>query len=377
MRVLLIPDKFKGSLSAEGVINAIRSGISKVHPKTEFHPVLASDGGDGFLKAISQHIDCDEVKIDTVDPLGRNIKSSYLLSHTTGKAFIELANASGLERLAKDERRASDTSTYGTGLEIKDAISNGATKIYVGLGGSATNDAGMGIANALGYRFLDGNGDELRPIGRHLAQVARIERQNGHLHSGISVFAVNDVDNPLYGEKGAAHTYAKQKGASDKEITELDAGLKQFSNLVSEQLQVDSSLVPGAGAAGGTAYGLNVFVGAKFISGIDFILNLVGVAQLLQEKRFDYIITGEGKFDDQTLNGKLIKGVADLGNRHGIPVIAVCGQLDLAKSDIESMGLLDVLEVKNPNQPLHFNMANAAELIEEKIEVYFRKNYKP
>ncbi len=371
MRILLIPDKFKGSLTAQGVIDALKRGIKKVHPKADFVSVLASDGGDGFLKAISQNIACKEIQLNTVDPLGRKIKSNYLLDEEGGRAFIELAKASGLELLSEKERSAMDTTTYGTGLEIKDAMDKGITEIYIGLGGSATNDAGMGIATAFGYRFLDSYGNELKPIGKNLSRVDFIKKTDTNLPTNFSVFAVNDVDNPLFGRNGAAHTYAKQKGVNDEQIEKLDGGLKHFSKVVKKGLGVDAAFDSGAGAAGGTAYGLKAFLAAEFISGIDFVMNVAGVTKLLEEKKFDYIITGEGKFDDQTLNGKLVQGVVKMGSHYNIPVLAVCGQLDIDKENLHSMGIEAALEVREANRSLQYNMEHAGELIEKSIFDYF------
>nr|WP_273567212.1 glycerate kinase [Maribacter sp. Hal144] len=212
MRILLIPDKFKGSLSAQGVIDALKKGIHAAIPTAEFFSVLASDGGDGFLNSIAANVLCENVFIDTVDPLGRKITSTYLLNKNDETAYIELAKASGLELLSLQERNAMVTSTYGTGLEIKDAIQKGATKIYVGLGGSATNDGGIGIANALGYDFQDESGVVLNPIGKNLSLIHAIKKNNQIFPADVSVFAVNDVDNPLFGKRGAAYTYGAQKG---------------------------------------------------------------------------------------------------------------------------------------------------------------------
>ncbi|MFH6604232.1 glycerate kinase [Maribacter algicola] len=373
MRILLIPDKFKGSLTAQGVIDALKCGVKKACPKADFVSVLASDGGDGFLKAISQNIVCTEIHLNTLDPLGRKIKSNYLLDEKGGRAFIELAKASGLELLSPKERSAMDTTTYGTGLEIKDALDQGITEIYIGLGGSATNDAGMGMAAAFGYRFLDSYGNELEPIGKNLSRVASIESTDVSLPSDFSVFAVNDVDNPLFGKNGAAHTYAKQKGATDKQIEKLDSGLKHFSEVVKKEMAVDAAFDTGSGAAGGTAYGLRTFLAAEFISGIDFVMNVAGVTKLLEEKKFDYIITGEGKFDDQTLNGKLVQGVVKMGSHYNIPVLAVCGQLEIDHENLQAMGIEAALEVSDTDKSLAYNMAHARRLIEKKIYDHFMK----
>lgn len=372
MKILLIPDKFKGSLNAKEVIRAISNGIIGANADAEIFSVLASDGGDGFLNAVSVNLDCNEVTAITVDPLNRKIKAVYLINNSTDTAYIELAKTSGLELLKDAERDVMQTSTYGTGLQIRHAIKNGATKIYLGLGGSATNDAGIGIAKALGYAFFDTSGTELEPIGGNLSSITSIETKDVLAGlAAISFFAVNDVDNPLYGKNGAAKVYGEQKGANTIEIQKLDEGLQHLDTIVKAQLNKNTAGLRGAGAAGGAAYGLNVFLDAKFVSGIDFVLGLSKVNELLTHQSFDFIITGEGKFDKQTLHGKLIKGVIDLGKHYGIPVIAVCGQSDIDADNSKTIGLEGILEIKDASKPMQYSMDNAARLIEENVFRFF------
>lgn len=374
MKVLLIPDKFKGSVTAEGVIKALSKGILKSVPKTEIYKVLASDGGDGFLDAIQNYISVDRVSVDTIDPLGRRIKAYYLYNATNNTAYVELAKASGVELLTNAELNVMETSTIGTGIQIMDAILKGAINIIIGLGGSATNDGGMGIAHVLGYRFYDAHGKELAPCGKNLVRTSKILKvEQNSIWEGISFTAVNDVTNPLYGEEGAAYVYAKQKGADSGQIEALDKGLRNLAYVVRKTMGEDVSLLPGTGAAGGTAYGLKTFFGAQFISGIDFLFQLAGIPKLLKETSIDCIITGEGKIDSQTLHGKLIKGVMDIGIQYHIPVIAVCGKLDVDKAEIESKGLQAVLEVMDVTKPLQYSMDHAAELIEKTIFNYFEE----
>jgi len=372
MKVLLIPDKFKGSLTAKQVIAAISKGIKQNVPDAELHSVLASDGGDGFLQAIGENIDCETITVNTVDPLGRKISASYLWNPLEQTAYLELANSSGLELLEPHERSAITTSTYGTGLLIRDAIAKGVTSIYLGLGGSATNDGGTGIAHALGYRFLDASGKELEPIGENLSEIKTIATETVlETIDSVSFYAVNDVENPLFGKIGAAHIYARQKGANDAEIDFLDKGLRNLDAVVRTQLQKEVAQNPGAGAAGGTAFGLQAFLNAKFISGITFILGLTHVHELLRDQNFDYVFTGEGKFDGQTLHGKLIKGVVDLGKQFKVPVVVVCGQSEVTASESEAMGIATVLEVKDSTKPLQYNMDHAAELTENTVFSFF------
>lgn len=368
MRFLLVPDKFKGSLTAEEMMQALHWGIKDVFPQAEIHSILASDGGDGFLNAIAQQLPCQEIFVDTQDPLGHEIQARYLYDPTAKNAYVELASASGLELLLPTDRKVMDTSTYGTGLQIKDALSRGARKIYIGLGGSATNEAAIGIASAMGYRFLDQGGNLLSPIGRHLNQIATIDGAGVIPQlKAVQFYAVNDVDNPLFGSNGAAYVYARQKGASDAEIDLLDKGLMHLAGLVTQQLGKDVAEVPGSGAAGGAAYGLKVFFDGNFVSGTDFMLDLAKAEAQMMAYPYDFIITGEGKFDQQTLNGKLIKGVTALGKRCGVPVVAVCGKLELQEQQWKTMGLSQVIEIQDKKMAVSYSMANAARLIREKV----------
>ncbi|HMB61857.1 MAG TPA: glycerate kinase [Eudoraea sp.] len=375
MNILLVPDKFKGSLTAGGVIEALKSGINRVLPDASTYAVIASDGGDGFLEAVAQYISVEEVQVDTPGPLGRNLRATYLFDPENLRAYIELARASGIVLLADSEKNPFQTSTLGTGNQIMDAISRGAKAIYIGLGGSATNDGGIGIAQALGFHFFDIMGNHLEPIGGNLDKIDRITAPEiSELLRDVTIYAVNDVSNPLYGENGAAHIYARQKGANGNEIELLDAGLRNLNKVAEQQFKVFNAQIPGAGAAGGTAYGLKTFAGAHFISGIDFILELASVEELLQKKEINYIITGEGRIDEQTLNGKLINGVLNLGKRYQIPVMAVCGSLDMDKAELKKHGIHEVLEVRDPSRSLEYNMENAAELVEKSIFEFLKKS---
>jgi glycerate kinase len=339
------------------------------------HSVLASDGGDGFLDAVANYVTTEKIVVDTVDPLERPLKTTYLINRVTKEAYIELAAASGLVLLENTEKNPMNTSTFGTGIQIRHAIKEGAKTIYVGLGGSATNDGGIGIANALGYTFSDASGKVLKPIGSNLSKIDSIESpKTTEMLKNIIIYAVNDVNNPLFGENGAAHIYAIEKGAGVKEIAMLDDGLRQLDKSVQKQMGIKYADIPGAGAAGGTAYGLKTFANAQFVSGIDYILKLAKIHELLKRQPVDYLITGEGKIDSQTLNGKLIKGILDLGRQYNIPVIAVCGSLDVNEENLKEEGLHEVLEISDRSKPLAYNMRNASELIERAIYTFFKEN---
>lgn len=370
MKLLLIPDKFKGSLTAKEVVYAISKGVRSIDPAATIDSVLASDGGEGFLNAIAQYSEVIRIQTTTAGPLGRPMQADYLWQDLERTAYVEMAMASGLELLDASERNPLYTSTYGTGLQIKDALDRGARSICLGIGGSATNDGGIGVAAALGYRFLDNNGDEVPHTGEGLGRIVRIIEPERN-YDGVQFIAVNDVNNPLYGKEGAAHVYGPQKGADPGVVLQLDTGLRRLEEVVKRDLGKDKALQPGAGAAGGLAYGLSVFFDADFISGTDFILDMAGLDGRLSQDKPDLIITGEGRIDSQSLSGKLIQGVLERGKDHGIPVLGICGMLDIAVSELRSEGFADVIEIRDPGKPLSYNMAHAAELLEHAIRKHF------
>ncbi|MEN8788064.1 MAG: glycerate kinase [Flavobacteriaceae bacterium] len=373
MKYLLIPDKFKGSLTAQEVIDALSSGIRKADPGAVLHSALVSDGGDGFLESISHYGEYERVVCEARNPLGKTIDASYLYEEATDSAYIEMAQTAGLVLIEESDRSPMISSTYGTGMQIRHALEKGARNLFIGLGGSATNDAGLGIAAAMDYRFLDSEGRVLAPEGQNLSRIARIQKpEDESLYADAKIYAINDVNNPLFGPQGAAHVYAAQKGAKADDIRLLDKGLRDFDMLVKREMGKSYASIPGAGAAGGTAYGLMCFLGARFLSGTEFVLNVARVNEILTKNSIDYIITGEGKIDDQTLSGKLIHGVLELGGSYKIPVIAVCGIMDTENDSLIAGGLSTVIEVRDTSRSLAYNMENAATLVAGAIYDFFQ-----
>ena len=369
-----MPDKFKGSLTAEGVRLAVQSGIRKHYPNATFHSFAVSDGGDGFLEAVRAVRRVSEHKVTVQDPLGRPVKASFLFDAQNSEAFIEMAVASGMVLLTEAERNPMQTSTHGTGQLIKAAIEKSAKTIYVGLGGSATNDGGIGLAAAFGYSYLDDHGKKLDAVGGSLHLINKVlPPRDPVVPEGVKIIAVNDVNNPLWGPDGAARVYAAQKGATPEMIEQLDAGLQHLDSLVREQLGKETAGIAGAGAAGGTAYGLHAFLNASFISGTDYIFKLNGVSAYLEQNRPDFIITGEGKIDEQTLQGKVIEGVLRLGSQNGIPVLAVCGICTADRGLLQKAGLTDVIEIADPARDLAYNMEQAAGLTTRAVSHWFEQ----
>ncbi len=374
MKLVLIPDKFKGSLSAGGVREAIAEGVLQEYPGARFRGFAASDGGDGFLDAVRAARDAVAVEVATSDPLNRKIRAPYLWDGQRQEAYVEMALASGMVLLSEEERNPLCTTTRGTGRLIRAALDRGARTVFVGLGGSATTDGGTGIAAEFGYRFLDAQGVELPCTGGSLIRISRIAAPPQVLPSGARVVAVNDVSNPLWGPQGAAFVYAPQKGADAGAVEALDRGLRHLDRLVEQQLGVSASEEPGSGAAGGTAYGLKAFLGGQFMGGTEFVFRLNGVAEYLRAEPADLIVTGEGRIDSQSLQGKLIQGVIRLGREHGIPVVAVCGSCTADRETLRASGLRAVIEVADPEKPLAWNMENASGLIRDAVSRYFAEN---
>ncbi|MBP2833398.1 glycerate kinase [Aquimarina sp. U1-2] len=336
MKVLIAPDKFKGSLSANEVCEAIASGIKKFDSTIQcvMHPL--ADGGDGSLEVISEHLQLETITITTKDPLFRPIQASYKRSDHT--AYIEMAASSGLALLKPEEQNCKHTTTYGTGQLINDAMQKGARTIYLFIGGSATCDAGIGMAASLGYKFLDKKNKPLLPTGDNLIHIQQILAPD-HLEQieDVTFVTLCDVDNPLFGKQGAAQVFAAQKGANSEDILTLDQGLFHFSSIVAQSFDKDVTNIPGAGAAGGLGAGSIIFLNATLQSGIDALFEITKFPEALANT--DLIFTGEGKIDHQTLNGKVVYGVSKLAKAQKIPVYGISGVSELSASEIASLGI--------------------------------------
>jgi len=365
MNILIIPDKFKDSLTAGQVVNAISKGINRCNLTHKIISIIASDGGDGFLNAIHQvHPGFEKITMNSVNPLGKKITAEYLFSDKDHTAYIELAKASGLELLKKSERNCNDTSTFGSGLQIKHALLNGAKNIYIGLGGSATNDGATGILRALGFKFLDRTNNLLETNGSSLQDIATIILPDKDLKN-INFFTVNDVNNLLLGNSGATFTYALQKGATKSDLPVLEKGMENYF-LQSKKLFPNLEDTSGFGAAGGTSFGLSTFLDAKIISGTDFLFQLNDLDKLLSKRKIDLIITGEGKIDKQTLNGKFIAGITAKAKDFKIPIIVICGISTLDEKSENELNVAGIYPIKTKDISTIESMKNAAKLIEQK-----------
>ncbi|UZO79586.1 glycerate kinase [Aquimarina sp. ERC-38] len=358
MKFIIAPDKYKGSLTGLEFCDAVEKGLKKIFKDADIIRIPLADGGDGTIEVVKYHLDTKTIKLTVNDPLFRPVEASYLYSESTDTAFIEMAEASGLKLLTESEKNCMYTSTLGTGELIAIALAQGAKKIILGIGGSATNDGGMGMAHALGFRFLDKNNKILPPTGNSLIHLKRIDTtQVNPKLKNVSTKVLCDVTNPLYGKNGAAYIYAKQKGASAAQIELLDQGLKNYAKVVSEDFKVNLQRITGAGAAGGMGAGTYVFLNGQLTRGIDLIKETTNFDQAIDKA--DWIITGEGKLDDQTITGKTIAGVLTSAKKKNISVAALCGIVDLSEEKRKQLGLSYVASVSKdmPNMELAIKCA--------------------
>ena len=343
-KVVVASDSFKGSLTSLQVADSVQKAVRQVCPSCDVVKVNVADGGEGTMEALRQTLGGSMETISVSDPLGRKMQAGYVILDDRRTAVIEMSAASGLPLLQPLERNPMKTTTYGTGEMICDALEKGCRKFLVGIGGSATNDAGMGVLAALGFRFKDADGRILPPVGGSLSEVASIETDAVHPALAETEFIVAcDVTAPLYGPEGAAYVFAPQKGADAKMVEQLDEGLHHFAEVAAEACGVDSSSLQGSGAAGGLGYAFRQFLNARLERGVDMVLDAIGFDQIISGA--DLVITGEGKVDSQTLTGKTPFGVAQRAHRQGIPVVAIGGCVQITSDDAHAAGFAGVYQV--------------------------------
>ncbi|MGL5377333.1 MAG: glycerate kinase family protein [Cetobacterium sp.] len=325
MKVVIAIDSFKGSLSSFELGEAIHEGIKNVYSNVEVLKVPIADGGEGTVSSLVEGTNGKFIKVVVNNPLMEKIEATYGIMGD-GTAVIEMAEASGLPLIPAEKRNPMKTTTYGTGEIIKDAILKGCREFIIGLGGSATNDAGLGMLQALGFKFLDENKKELGFGGEILSKVKFIDSTNKLKElNECKILVACDVDNPFYGSRGAAEIYSRQKGATEEMVVELDNGLKNLAEVIKLEMNTDISNLSGAGAAGGLGGGIVAFLNGKLCPGIDMILEKVELEKKLVGA--DFVITGEGRLDHQTAMGKAPVGVSKVAKKFNIPVIALAGGL--------------------------------------------------
>ena len=362
MRIVIAPQSFKGSVSGPEAARAIQEGILRVFPKAETVLVPVADGGDGTLDALVEATAGQTFASRVNGPLRQRVQARWGVMGDGKTAVIEMAQASGLALLPYKDRNPRHTSTYGTGQLIKRALDRGYRRIIVGMGGSATNDGGVGMAWALGARFYDSKGHPLTPGGAALSRLSSIDVLG--LHPALKraeIIAASDVDNPLCGPEGAAAVYGPQKGANANTVRVLDKALERYTSVVRESLGIDVSERPGAGAAGGLGAGLMAFCGGQVRSGIDIVCQVLDFDTRLQGA--DLVITGEGRLDASTVYNKAPVGVARRASALGIPVIALAGSLGRGFEAVYEHGISAAVCIVDRPLSMRVSVARTSELL--------------
>lgn len=365
MKIVIAPDSFKDSLSAQGVAEAIAQGLADVWPDAQLLKCPMADGGEGTVESILAACDGELRRTPVRGPLGAMVEAAWGWLPQSRTAIIEMAEASGLQLVAPNLRDACTSSTYGTGELIRAALDAGAQRVILAIGGSATNDGGAGAMQALGVKLLDAQGQTLVPGGLALAQLARLDL--GELDPRLAKVRFDiaaDVNNPLCGPHGASAIFGPQKGASPEQVEQLDQALGHFAERCAQALDKDVRDEPGSGAAGGLGFAAKAFLGAQFQAGVEVVAELVGLAEAV--KGADLVITGEGRFDAQTLRGKTPFGVARLARQHGVPVIVIAGTLGEGYQALYEHGIDAAFALASGPMTLQQACADAPRLLRER-----------
>lgn len=339
MKIIVAPDSYKGNLSAVEVANCMEAGIKKAGPQIDVVKVPVADGGEGTVEALVTATGGRIIEVENITgPLGNKINSFFGVLGDNATAVIEMAAAAGLHLVPPEKRNPLHTTTYGVGELIIEALNYGCRGIIIGLGGSATNDGGMGMARALGVKFYDKNSKPVGSAGKHLASVESADMR--HLDSRIgetSFTAASDVKNLFYGRDGASRVYAPQKGADEETVNILEEGMRHFAEVIFKEPGKYIGDVPGSGAAGGLGGGLMAFTGAVLKPGIEMVMESCNLDEIMRDARL--VITGEGKTDHQTAFGKVPAGIASLAEKNGVPVICLSGSLAEGFEEIYKIGI--------------------------------------
>ncbi len=370
MKLIFASDSFKGSLSSRRTAELLTKAAYEVFGECECIGVPVADGGEGTVDAVIDVLNGKKVSVTVYDPLMNRIQASYGIAGD--RAIIEMAEASGLTLVPEDKRDPMNTTTFGTGELILDALSRGCRELYIAIGGSATNDSGMGCLRALGAKFLGKNGNELFGCGRDLADVAEINLDS--LDKRLSETAITvlcDVKNPLCGENGAAYTFAKQKGATPKAMELLEKGMRIYRDVIRKQFGIDCDTIVGAGAAGGLGAALKVFLNATMQSGIETVLDLIGFDDQLSGANL--VVTGEGRADAQSVCGKVMQGVGLHAKAKGVPVIGLCGSLGDGAEELLNCGITKLFALSDSANSIEDAIANAERCYYETAVRMFRE----
>lgn len=362
MKVVLAPDSFKGSMSAIEVVEAMKKGITSVDPAAVICEAPMADGGEGITDNIIQLFNGRTEYLEVTGPAGKPTKAKYGVFREN-ICVIEVAETSGITLLSDDELNPLETTTFGLGELIKAALDKGYRSFIIGLGGSATNDGGAGMAAALGYRLLDKEGGDIAYGGGALGRLDRITAENADKRIAESDFVIAcDVKNPLCGENGASRIFGPQKGADEAAVKVLDANLRNFAEVIKKCLGKDIAEVPGSGAAGGLGGGAIAFLNGRLAEGITIMTELSELEQKIRTA--DLVLTGEGKCDGQTLNGKTPYGVARIAKKYGVPVIMLAGIVGKGAEALYQNGVSDICCIKPDDVTVEYSLKHAGELVE-------------
>jgi glycerate kinase len=371
VKIVVAPNAFKGSLSATEAAMAMAEGITQILPGAEVVQVPVADGGDGLVDVAVEALHGERRSLEVTGPRNSPVKADFCYVKSMDLVTVEMALASGLALLPEDLKDPTLTTTFGTGELIRAGLDLGVGRIDVGIGGSATNDGGIGMAQALGVRFLDRDGRALPGIGSSLGAITEIDLSGLDPRVKETTFeAVCDVDNPLCGPKGASAVYGPQKGASPAQVETLDQGLANLAGLIQKQIGLDVIDLPGAGAAGGLGAGLHAFLGAKLCKGIDLIFELVGLDKKLTGA--ELVFTGEGQIDFQTVFGKAPGGVGVAAKTRGIPCFAIAGAVGKDLGDLHETGISAVFSLCPGPMTLEASMKNAKDHLARVTQQAFR-----
>jgi len=373
MKIVIAPDSFKGSLTAIEVSDAIEIGVKKAFPDSLVEKIPMADGGEGTVQCLVNATQGKLYDKEVVGPLGETVVASFGILGDQTTASIEMASASGLPLVPPDRKNPMITTTYGTGQLIKAALDHGCQKMIIGIGGSATNDGGAGMLQALGVQLLDKSGKEIGFGGEQLTKLVQIDISKIDPRiKDVKILVASDVQNPLCGNTGASRIYGPQKGATEEMIIALDAALSHYADIIKQDLGKKIKNIPGAGAAGGLGAGLIAFLDAELKPGIDIVINTVQLERIVQDA--DLVITGEGEINGSTIYGKTPIGVARVAKKFQIPVLSVSALIDDSGWIVKEHGIDYLIKPENPTMEIEFPQSRKIDLLSNTVLDFLRKN---
>jgi len=371
MKIVIAMDSFKGTISACEACEIIAAVIAELVPNVQLVIKPMADGGEGTAEAMLKSVSGKWISRTVTGPLpDMSVEAGFAWFENSRTALVEMACASGLQLLSKEQYNPMKTTTYGTGELIKGALEYSPHKILLGVGGSATVDGGIGAATAVGWKFLDSEGIQVPACGEGLEKIVEIVEPPEAISAAVEVLC--DVENPLCGEHGAAQIYSPQKGATPEMVNRLEAGLANLAELVRKQLNCDIKSIPGGGAAGGLAAGAVAFMNAKLVSGIETIIDHSNLYTELEDA--DWIVTGEGCFDRQSLYGKVVSGIAEVAAKSNTAVAVIAGQVCLSHQDYQKLGIETAISCKQEDESLESAFKNCRTLLRSAAEKFVREN---